>query len=77
MANPNITCIVFTRLRAAHGTLRHTLLALTSMISGMHVEVYTANIDGLAQRLIAPVTGMAQSRTVSISRGSPPPELRR
>lgn len=65
MANPNITGLTFARLRAAHGYLGHAMSARMSVRQCTSVEIH-----------VEPVTGLAQGRIVSISRGSPPPKKR-
>ncbi len=54
------------RLRLNTGFTGHALIA---PIMGLH-------LPGVGLRSITPVNGMAQSRIVSISRGSPPPKKR-
>ena len=65
MANRNITSLTFARLRAAHGYLGHTMSARLSARQCASFEIR-----------FAPITGLAQGRIVSISRGSPPPKKR-
>ena len=65
MANSNMVGLRFMRLRDAHGYTGHALSARVFVAPGNGVAVHTALI-----------TGSAQSRIVSISRGSPPPKLR-
>ena len=65
IANPNTAGLRFTRFRDAYGYMGHALSALAS------------NVQHLCARArIVPVTGLAQGRIVSISRGSPPPKKR-
>jgi len=60
-----ITGLRSARLRVAHGL--HDFKN-----HGLIVSVFQRQILGI-DVLIAPVTGLAQGRAVSISRGSPPP----
>ncbi|MEO7019441.1 MAG: hypothetical protein ABI234_04765 [Ktedonobacteraceae bacterium] len=66
MANPNITGLRFMRQRDAHGFMGRALFARTFVILDTCVET----------RIVPPITGLAQGRIVSISRGSPPPKQR-
>lgn len=65
MANPNMLGLRFTRLRDASGYTGHAL---------------SVGVFGTPGRCVAfrggLITELAQSRIVSISRGSPPPKLR-
>jgi hypothetical protein len=63
--NLTITGLRFARLRAAHGFIGH----------GLAMPVFQPQFL-CADTRIAPVTGLAQGRIVSVSRGSPPPKLR-
>ncbi len=62
--NQTITGLRFMRLRDAHGYMGRALSAY------VHQQLLCANTR------IAPVTGLAHGRIVSISRGSPPHKLR-
>ncbi|HEX4713490.1 MAG TPA: hypothetical protein VH164_01040 [Ktedonobacteraceae bacterium] len=62
--NQTITGLRFMRLRDAHGYMGRALSAC------VHQPLLCANTR------FAPVTGLAQGRIVSISRGSPPHKLR-
>ena len=63
--NLTIPGLRFMRLRDTHGSMGHALFACVSQ-----QQLLCANTR------IAPVTGLAQGRIVSISRGSPPHKLR-
>lgn len=65
MANPNTAGLRFMRMRDTYGYMGHALSVRASHTQ--HLCAYT---------LIAPITGLAQGRIVSISRGSPPPKKR-
>lgn len=65
MANSNAAGLRFMRLRDIYGNMSHALSVRTC--ATQRFRVYTR---------IAPNTGMAQGRIVSISRGSPPPKKR-
>ncbi|MGH2508792.1 MAG: hypothetical protein ACRDHZ_15505 [Ktedonobacteraceae bacterium] len=65
MVNPNITGLRFMRQRDVHDCMGSALFARVSAGYGVCVETR-----------IVPLTGLAQGRIVSISRGSPPPKQR-
>lgn len=65
MANSTITGLRFMRQRDAHGFIDHALPMRVSAEFGVCVETR-----------IVPILGLAQSRIVSISRGSPPSKQR-
>lgn len=63
--NPNTTGLRFMRLCDTHGYMGHAMSARAG--KARRVGAYT---------LFAPITGLAQGRIVSISRGSPPSKKR-
>jgi hypothetical protein len=65
MANLTITGLRFMRQRDVHGFINHALPMRVS-----------AGYDTCVETRIVPILGLAQSRIVSISRGSPPSKQR-